>query len=208
MQLFKRLKHETPKFYHKVSVVNGNLEAPGLGLCPEDRQKIEDEVNIIFHSAATVRFDEKINVAVGINVLGTREMIKLAKKIKNLKVSPSFIRLIQNRRYSNVCICSPEGYAASDPIRYLFSNSSTSKCHVRSRVKSDTNENCCEVPSISFSQDCVQYQYSRMQLYDYVTSIIYSIESQKPFRYNLFVNEENNYFSRRSWIYQRVLSII
>jgi len=69
--------------------MNGNLEAPGLGLSEEDSQKIEDEVNIIFHGAATVRFDEKINVALAINVLGTREMLKLAKKIKNLKVSVS-----------------------------------------------------------------------------------------------------------------------
>lgn len=86
-QLFRRLKHEVPKFYHKVSVVNGNLEQPGFGLSDEDKQKLSDEVNIIFHSAATVRFDEKLNIAVGINVLGTREILKLAKTVKNLKVT-------------------------------------------------------------------------------------------------------------------------
>ena len=66
--------------------MNGNLEAPGIGLSPEDTQKIEEEVNIVFHGAATVRFDEKINIALSINVLGTKEMMKLAKRIKNLKV--------------------------------------------------------------------------------------------------------------------------
>lgn len=91
LQLFKRLKYEVPKFYHKVSVMNGNLEAPGLGLSDEDKRKLSEEVNIIFHGAATVRFDEKLNVAVRINVLGTREMIKLAKSAKNLKVNPHFI---------------------------------------------------------------------------------------------------------------------
>lgn len=76
--------------------MNGNIEQPGLGLSEEDKQKLSEEVNIIFHGAATVRFDEKLKVAVRINVLGTKELIKLAKTVKNLKVNvlyfPGFIR--------------------------------------------------------------------------------------------------------------------
>jgi len=45
------------------------------------------EVNIIFHGAATVRFDEHIRVAMDINVSGIREIISLAKTITNLKVT-------------------------------------------------------------------------------------------------------------------------
>lgn len=86
-QLFMRLKHERPKFYHKISAVAGDVSLPGLGLSPKDRQTLADEVNIVFHAAATIRFDEHIRTAININVLGTREIIKLAKEMNNLKVS-------------------------------------------------------------------------------------------------------------------------
>lgn len=82
-----RLKHEKPKFYHKVSAIAGDVSLPGLGISQSDRTKLADEVNIVFHGAATIRFDEHIRTAININVLGTREMIKLAKEMTNLKVS-------------------------------------------------------------------------------------------------------------------------
>ncbi|XP_050422549.1 fatty acyl-CoA reductase wat-like [Adelges cooleyi] len=84
-RLFMRLKHERPKFYHKISAVAGDVSMPGLGLSASDRQKLADEVNIVFHAAATIRFDEHIRTAIDINVLGTREIIKLAKEMTNLK---------------------------------------------------------------------------------------------------------------------------
>ncbi|VVC44679.1 Hypothetical protein CINCED_3A006734 [Cinara cedri] len=85
-RLFKRLKYEVPKYYHKVSGIAGDCSLPGLGLSLSSRNKLINEVNIIFHGAATVRFDEHIRVAMSINVSGTREMINLARKITNLKV--------------------------------------------------------------------------------------------------------------------------
>jgi len=86
LQLFKRLKHEVPKYYHKVSGVAGDCSLPGLGLSVSSRNTLINEVNIIFHGAATVRFDEHIRVAMNINVSGTRELISLARNITNLKV--------------------------------------------------------------------------------------------------------------------------
>ncbi|XP_050540836.1 fatty acyl-CoA reductase wat-like isoform X3 [Daktulosphaira vitifoliae] len=84
-RLFMRLKHEQPKFHHKISAFAGDVSLPGLGLSASDRQKLIEEVNIMFHAAATIRFDEHIRVAIDINVLGTREMLKLAKETINLK---------------------------------------------------------------------------------------------------------------------------
>lgn len=43
------------------------------------------QVNIIFHVAATVRFDEPIKVATLINVRGTREALQLAKQCRKFK---------------------------------------------------------------------------------------------------------------------------
>ncbi|KAH9630864.1 hypothetical protein HF086_014605 [Spodoptera exigua] len=65
-------------------------------MCPEDRIKIMNEVEIIFHGAATVRFDEPLKTAVEINVRGTREMFKLARGCSKLK---AFVHI--STAYSN-----------------------------------------------------------------------------------------------------------
>lgn len=89
-QLYRRLKHEVPKFYLKISVVDGDCSLPGLGLSNNNINTLINEVNIIFHGAATVRFNEHIRVAMNINVSGTREVIKLARKMTNLKVNITY----------------------------------------------------------------------------------------------------------------------
>jgi fatty acyl-CoA reductase len=43
-------------------------------------------VNIVIHSAATVRFDEHLRTAVNININALQDILKLSKGIKNLKV--------------------------------------------------------------------------------------------------------------------------
>ena len=40
--------------------VPGDLMEPNMGNSPEDEAKIIEDVNIVFHSAATVRFDEPL----------------------------------------------------------------------------------------------------------------------------------------------------
>lgn len=86
MQLFGQLQEENPKFRHQVVAVAGDCSLPGLGLSSEDRQQLVDNVHVMFHCAATVRFDEELDVAVNINVRGTKCILDLAKQTKNLKV--------------------------------------------------------------------------------------------------------------------------
>ena len=42
-----------------------------------------ENVNIVFHLAATVKFNEPLNVAVNINTKGTARIIQLCKELKN-----------------------------------------------------------------------------------------------------------------------------
>lgn len=58
---------------------------PGLGLNVNDRNLLIDNVDIVFHMAATVRFDEKLKTALKINVNGAYDIMKLCKEMKNLK---------------------------------------------------------------------------------------------------------------------------
>nr|QLI61993.1 fatty acyl-CoA reductase 3 [Streltzoviella insularis] len=83
--LFHRAHDENPKGIHKVVAIAGDMELPGLGISDEDRKTLASRVTVIINSAATVKFDEKLPVAVGINVHGTREVLQLAKECRNLK---------------------------------------------------------------------------------------------------------------------------
>jgi fatty acyl-CoA reductase len=49
-----------PDFKKKLVAIEGDLELKGLGISEQDRQTLRDNVNIVFHSAATVRFDEPL----------------------------------------------------------------------------------------------------------------------------------------------------
>lgn len=85
-QVFERLKQENPKFQHKIVPLFGDCMLPGLGINDADRESLKKNVNIVFHVAATVRFDEKLRLALKVNVSATREILLLAREIPNLKV--------------------------------------------------------------------------------------------------------------------------
>ncbi|KAK7595546.1 hypothetical protein V9T40_013371 [Parthenolecanium corni] len=83
--LFDRLKYEVPNYREKISYVSGCIDQPLLGLSEEDRSKISNDVNIIYHCAATVNFNEMLAKAIKVNTMGTREVIKVARDVKSLK---------------------------------------------------------------------------------------------------------------------------
>lgn len=43
------------------------------------------KVNIVFHMAATVRFDEKLKISMQINVKACKDMLNLCHEMRNLK---------------------------------------------------------------------------------------------------------------------------
>ncbi|KAJ8706363.1 hypothetical protein PYW08_010989 [Mythimna loreyi] len=83
---FDRLRKERPDFQSKVFVIAGDVLEVGLGLSEEDRALIVNRANIVFHVAASVRFDDPLEYAVRMNLRGTKEMVELATDIRNLNV--------------------------------------------------------------------------------------------------------------------------
>ena len=69
----------------KVVLIEGDVLKPDLGISPEDERKLTERVDVIFHSAATVKFEEEIKAAVEMNVEGTRKVLELAKKMRHLQ---------------------------------------------------------------------------------------------------------------------------
>ncbi|GAB1292569.1 Fatty acyl-CoA reductase 1 [Apodemus speciosus] len=85
-KLFDRLRDENPDFREKIIAINSELTQPKLALSEEDKEIIIDSTNVIFHCAATVRFNENLRDAVQLNVIATRQLILLAQQMKNLEV--------------------------------------------------------------------------------------------------------------------------
>lgn len=66
-------------------IIPGDLAQADLGISANDSQKLIDEVSIVFHSAATVKFEEPLKTSIEFNLLGTRRVIQLCHKMKQLK---------------------------------------------------------------------------------------------------------------------------
>lgn len=83
--IFNRLKTEVPKFRHRVFGINGDCTLAGLGLSPDERQMLTSKIDVVFHLAATVNFDERLNLAFNINVRATSDVLELCREMINLK---------------------------------------------------------------------------------------------------------------------------
>jgi thioester reductase-like protein len=66
--------------------VAGDLTLRGLGLSPESRQTLIEEVQIMINCAASVNFDDPLLEALSINYFGTLRMLDLAHSAKNIEV--------------------------------------------------------------------------------------------------------------------------
>lgn len=91
-KLFDTVSQYYPDFRSKLEPIQGDLCEPNLGITEEEEKKLIENVEIVFHSAATVRFDEPLKMAVEQNIIGTKKVIDLTKKMKNLKVIYFFVR--------------------------------------------------------------------------------------------------------------------
>jgi alcohol-forming fatty acyl-CoA reductase len=81
----KLLKQQENPF-SKLILIAGDLQKLELGITPEDQKNLINEVEIVFHAAADVRFDESLKEATEINIRGTREIMLLSQRMENLNV--------------------------------------------------------------------------------------------------------------------------
>lgn len=85
LPVFDRLRSSNPAVLAKMIAVAGDVTELGLGLKAEDLQLMR-EVSVVFHSAASVRFDDPLHEAVLMNTRGTRELLKFSETLAKLKV--------------------------------------------------------------------------------------------------------------------------
>lgn len=70
----------------------GDVTEHELGISESDQNTLIKNVSIVFHSAATVKFDEALKLSVTINMVGTKQLLNLCHRMHNLEVK-NFILL-------------------------------------------------------------------------------------------------------------------
>ncbi|XP_037953609.1 putative fatty acyl-CoA reductase CG5065 [Teleopsis dalmanni] len=96
-KIFERIRLNVPKRLEKLVCLKGNIESDDFGLSNTDKKILCTQVNVIFHSAATVRFNERLKVAAQVNAIGTWHLLELCKQMPQLK---SFV-------YVSTAYCNP-----------------------------------------------------------------------------------------------------
>jgi fatty acyl-CoA reductase len=57
LQCFDTVRESHPEALDKVVPISGDISEPNLGISEEDAKLMSDNVSVIFHLAATVKFD-------------------------------------------------------------------------------------------------------------------------------------------------------
>ncbi|KAG5900303.1 hypothetical protein JTB14_000829 [Gonioctena quinquepunctata] len=83
--VFDRVKEQNPEVLKKVKPVEGDITLLDLAMEKKELTLILEQTNIVFHSAATVKFNEDLKNAIIHNSLGTRRVLDVCSKMQQLK---------------------------------------------------------------------------------------------------------------------------
>lgn len=70
----------------KIIVIPGDIAEPNLGISDKDLQMMlsDKSLSIVFHSAATIKFDEPLKTSIRLNLVATKTIIDFCKQLENL----------------------------------------------------------------------------------------------------------------------------
>lgn len=95
LQVFNRLREDKQTdLFKKLIAVAGDVSEENLGLSLQDRTTLINQIEVVFHSAATLDFEADLRTTTNINLLGTRRIVQLCREIKDLKVNQYFKKRI------------------------------------------------------------------------------------------------------------------
>lgn len=85
-QIFDNIREKNPDVLGKLVCIPGDINEPQIGMDERDIKTLEDNIDIVFHVAATVRFNEPLRDAANLNTFGTRRVMELCTKMSKLRV--------------------------------------------------------------------------------------------------------------------------
>lgn len=83
--VFDRLRAVAAHRLERVVGIDGDVCSLGLGLSAASIERMAG-VSVVFHSAASVRFDDPLHQAVLMNTRGTRELLQFAERLTGIRV--------------------------------------------------------------------------------------------------------------------------
>ncbi|XP_050530982.1 putative fatty acyl-CoA reductase CG5065 [Daktulosphaira vitifoliae] len=83
--IFDWLRKNQPESLKKLVPINGDVTQNELGISTLDQKTLTDNVSVVFHSAATVKFDEALKLSVAMNLLGTKRLMQLCRQMNKLE---------------------------------------------------------------------------------------------------------------------------
>lgn len=86
LQVFENIRMTQPKQMNKIRTIKGDVSQENLGMSEADQTLLAENVSVVFHCAANVRFDQQLKDAVNLNTLGTNRVLTLAGQMAHLKV--------------------------------------------------------------------------------------------------------------------------
>ncbi|CAH2056163.1 unnamed protein product, partial [Iphiclides podalirius] len=100
-QVFDVIRQNRPEQLDKLRMVAGDIAEPGLGLAPSVLHQLR-EVSVVFHSAATLKFDEPLPMAVRQNVLSAIRVMELCDQLPHVEVFMHVSTAYSNSELSHV----------------------------------------------------------------------------------------------------------
>lgn len=69
----------------KLIAIESDISEPNLGLIPSDIALLNDKIALIFHVAASIKFDAPVEINIKHNVVATKQLLELACQFKKLQ---------------------------------------------------------------------------------------------------------------------------
>ncbi|XP_067131248.1 putative fatty acyl-CoA reductase CG5065 [Centruroides vittatus] len=85
-KIFENVLLTNPDIYNKVECIEGNLTRENLGISFSNMNLITKNVSVVFHLAASVKFNEPFRDAFVNNVETTKNVVEVCRQMKNLLV--------------------------------------------------------------------------------------------------------------------------
>ncbi|KAG1662533.1 Fatty acyl-CoA reductase 1 [Nymphon striatum] len=83
-KVFDRIRNRNPTDLEKIVPIPADLLSPDLGISEDDLQMLKNNVSIIFHSAATIKFEEHLKQSIQLNAGGTYKLLQIAQDMPKL----------------------------------------------------------------------------------------------------------------------------
>lgn len=112
-----RDRSDADKLFSKLRVVCGDVTQPNLNLKIEDADELRENVSVVFHMAANVRFDQPLKPAIVMNTGGTMKVLDFCCTLKKLQ---AFVHVSTSYCHCDETTLEERIYTAPHNPRFLF----------------------------------------------------------------------------------------